>query len=135
LAGAAPSPVVVVLAEIGGALLGGVVVGAICGVGAGTLLSGAGLGMGLLTVMIYGVIVGFGVGAGAGAAVAGRLLGQVGSPWLAMLAGALVGAAAALVLRYADLRIDLFAWPVVAAPLAVAGAVVGYNARRRPSPT
>jgi hypothetical protein len=58
----------------------------------------------------------------------------VGSPWLAVLGGVLVGAAAALALRYAYLGIDLFLWPVAAAPLVVAGAVVGYNLRRRPSP-
>jgi hypothetical protein len=78
--------------------------------------------MGLLTAMIYGVIVDFGVGAGAGIALAG-------------LVGALGGAAAALALRYLYLGIDLFAWPVVAAPLAAAGAAIGYTVLRRPSPS
>jgi hypothetical protein len=128
----APRSIWIVLAEIGGALLGGVIVGAIAGWGAGALLSGAGLGMGLLTVMIYAVIVGFGVGAGAGAALAGRLLGQTGSPWLAVLGGALAGVVISLALRYLPLRIDLFSWPIVAAPLVVGCAVVGYNLRRQP---
>jgi hypothetical protein len=71
----APPSIAAVLAEIGGALLGGAVVGAISGVGAQVLLSGAGLGMGLLVAAIFAVIVGFGAGAGAGAALAGRRLG------------------------------------------------------------
>jgi hypothetical protein len=123
-----------VLAQIGGALLGGVVVGGLCGVGASVLLAGAGLGMGLLVAAVFAAIVGFGVGAGAGVALVGRLLGRAGSPWLAVLGGGLTGAGVALALRYLPLRLDLFLFPVVAAPLVVAGAVIGYYLRGRPAP-
>jgi hypothetical protein len=122
------------LVEFGGALLGGVVGGALGYLGSFFLFGGAGLGMGLLVAQIFGAIVGFGVGAGVGAALAGRALGQAGNLWLALLGGALVGAVAALVLRYANLGIGLFLWPVVAAPLVAAGAVAGFNVRR-PAPT
>jgi hypothetical protein len=121
-----------ILAEIGGAIVGGAVLAALFYLGGGILFSGAGLGMGLLTVQILAAILGFGVGAAAGVALAGHLLGQRGSPWLALLGSVLVGVVMALALRYGDFRIDLFLWPVVAAPLVIAGAVVGYNARRRP---
>jgi hypothetical protein len=124
----------VVLAQIGGALLGGVVVGGLCGVGASVLLAGAGLGMGLLVAAIIAVIVGFGVGAGAGVALVGRLLGRTGSPWLAVLGGGLTGAGVTLALRFLPIRLDLFLFPVVAAPLVVTGAVIGYYLRRRPAP-
>jgi hypothetical protein len=123
-----------VLAEIGGALLGGVVGGALAGAGAWALLSGAGLGMGLLVAAIFAVALGFGAGAGAGAALTGRAAAGAGNPGLAVLGGVLGGAVAALALRYLYLGIDLLLFPVVAAPLAVAGAVVGYNLRRRPPP-
>jgi hypothetical protein len=127
-----------ILAQIGGALLGGVVVGGLCGVGASVLLAGAGLGMGLLVAAVFAVIVGFGVGAGAGVALVGRLLGRAGSPWLAVLGGGLTGAGVALALRYLPprlpIRLDLFLFPVVAAPLVVAGALIGYYLRRRQVP-
>jgi hypothetical protein len=123
---------VAILAEVGGAIVGGIVLAALFYLGGFILFSGAGLGMGLLTVQIFAAILGVGVGAAVGAALAGRLFGQRGSPWLAVLGSVLVGVVAALALRYGNLRIDPFLWPVVAAPLVIAGAVVGYNARRRP---
>ena len=129
---AAPPSVGAVVAEIGGALLGGVVLGAVAGVGTMLLLSGAGLGMGLLAAAVFAGVLGFGGGAGVGAALVGRWLGQAGSPWLAVVGGVLAGAVALLALRYRPLGIDLFLFPVVAAPLVVAGAVAGYNLRRRP---
>jgi hypothetical protein len=122
-----------ILAEIGGAIVGGVVVGAVLGVGSQLLLSVADLGMALLGVGVLATILGIGVGAGAGAALAGRLLGQAGSPWLAVLGGVLGGTGVTYALGYLYLGIDLFLLPVVAAPLAVGGAVGGYNLRRRPA--
>ena len=126
----------VLLAQIGGALLGGVVVGGLCGVGASVLLAGAGLGMGLLVVAVFAAIVGFGAGAGAGVALVGRLLDRAGSPWLAVLGGGLTGAGVTLALLYPPrrlpIRLDLFLFPVLASPLVVTGDMIGYYLRRRP---
>jgi len=129
---AAPPSVGALLAESGGALVGAVVVGALLGVGSQVLLSVADLGMALLGIGLLATLLGLGVGAGVGAALAGRWLGQAGRPWLAVVGGVLVGAVVAPALGARYLGLDLFLLPVVAAPLAAGGAVVGYNVRRRP---
>lgn len=131
-AGAARPSVSAILAEIGGAVLGGVVLAPICGYALGWLLSGADLGMGLLSLMVFAGTVGFGAGAGAGAALAGRLLGQGGSLWLAVGGGAVSSVVVILALRLLRINVggllNIF-W--VAVPIVILAAVAGYNLRRR----
>lgn len=88
-----------ILAQLGGAIMGGVALAIVLYFLLGFLLLGAGLGMGLLAIQIFGLVIGFGVGAGLGVGLVGRRQGLDGNLWLAMLAGGLTGAAVILVLR------------------------------------
>ncbi|MCC6629092.1 MAG: hypothetical protein IT340_17015 [Chloroflexi bacterium] len=123
----------VIAAEAGGALLGGIVGGVTGFLIVSLLFASAGLGMGLLTLQVYGVIIGFGVGAGAGVALVGRWLGQASrlEPAIAMLGGVIGGVALIVAARVVPLRLDLFFLPIYAAVLAIGGAVLGFNLRRR----
>lgn len=120
-----------ILAELVGAILGGLILAVALYFGIGFALIGSDLGMGVLTLQVYGAILGFGIGAGVGAAIAGRLLGQTGSWWLGALVGMLAGAVMAILPRVTSLRLGLFETLGVAAVVAIVGAVVGYNLRRR----
>lgn len=128
-----PSPVMLI-AEIGGALLGGFILAVAFYFGLGLLLVGTPwgqqLGMGVLTLQVYAGILGFGIGAGGGTALAGRLLGQRGSVWLAMLAAMLGGALIAVVMRVFTPG-GLFWTLGIAIIVAAVSAVVGYNLRRQ----
>lgn len=131
---AAASPSIpAILAEVGGAILGGVVLTPVFGYGLGWLLSGRDLGMALLSLMVFAGTIGFGAGAGVGAALAGRLLGQRGSVWLAVSGGALSSVLVILALRLLRLNVGgLFGIFWVAVPIVILAAVGGYNLRRRP---
>jgi hypothetical protein len=133
-----PLSTLVILAEIGAAILGGLVLAPIFGYGAMFLFSGAGLGMGLLSVAVFAAVIGFGIGGGAGAAIAGRALGQRGSAWLAILSGGLSGVVVILFLRLLNINVGgLVGILVVGVLVVLAAAVVGYNLRgigsRRPA--
>lgn len=67
----------VLLAELGGAVLGGGVFAAVLGISLGLVLSGLNLGMGLLGVIFYAAILGFGIGTSIGVVFVGRLLNQL----------------------------------------------------------
>lgn len=125
----APRSVGAILAEIGGAVVGGLVLAVAGYFLAFVLFRGAGLGMGLLTVQIFGAVLGFGVGAGIGTAVVGRLLGQRGSWWIAVLASVGSGAAALLIMRLLNLG-GLGGLLVVGVGVTLLAAVAGYNVRR-----
>jgi hypothetical protein len=75
--------VLVVIAEIVGAVVGGVALASIGYFVPYLLLASANWGMGLLSLQVFAAIVGFGVGAGLGVTLAGRQLGRPGFPWLA----------------------------------------------------
>lgn len=127
-ASASPS-VPAILAEVGGAILAGLIMAAVFGYGLGLVLQGSGLGMGLLSLMVFAAAIGFGAGAGAGATLAGRLLGQRGNAWLAMAAGAVGSTVVILAMRL--LRVGgLFEILAVAALVSLALAVVAYNSGR-----
>jgi hypothetical protein len=122
------------LGQLGGAVLGGVLFAPLAYVITGFLFMGAGLGMGLLTVQIFGIIVGFGIGAGLGAGLVARWQKQPGNIWLAMLVGALVGLiagpGAVVLLRAiggANVLSGIF-W--LGIPITLIAAVAGYNLRR-----
>ncbi len=123
----------IILAEIGGALLGGLLLTVAFYFAVGLLLVGTPwgqqLGMGVLTLQIYAAIFGFGIGAGLGVTLAGRLLGQSGSLWLALAGAILGGGLVALVVRLLSLA-GLFTTLGIAVLAAVALAVLGYNLRR-----
>lgn len=122
-----------IVAEIGGAIVGGVLMVPVFFLVVSLLFQGAGLGMGLLSLQVFAAVIGFGFGAGLGAAIAGRLLGQSGSWWLAALLGAVTGVLVILALRLFNLNSGgLFGIFWVGAPLALLAAVAGYNLRRRP---
>jgi len=127
-----PPSALIILAGFGGALLGGVIMALLLAVVVGLLLVPSDLGMGVLTLQVYAGIIGFAVGGGVGAALVGRLLRQSGSIWLAMLIGLLSGALVAVGVRALSLPIALLPTLGIAALVALIGAVVGYNLRRRP---
>ncbi|MBC8162527.1 MAG: hypothetical protein H7Z42_15055 [Roseiflexaceae bacterium] len=124
------SPIVLLLAEVGGALLGGIILALLSALGISLLLADANLGMGLLTAQIYAGILGWGLGAGGGAALAGRLLGQRGNWLLAMIGPVVGGALVALLMRVFALG-TLLTTLGIALALMVVIAVAGYNLRRR----
>jgi hypothetical protein len=136
---ASPRPLsaMVILAEVGAAILGGLLLAPIFGYGSMYLFSGAGLGMGLLSVAVFAAVIGFGIGGGAGAAIAGRALKQRGSLWAAMISGGLSGVAVILFLQLLRINVGGLGGILVVGVLVVlAAAVVGYNlprfARREP---
>jgi hypothetical protein len=121
-----------ILAEVGGAILGGLVLAPILGYGTGFLFQGSGLGMGIVSLMVFAAVIGFGVGGGIGAALAGRAMGERGSLWLAVLLGGLSGVVSILVLRLLNINVGgLLGILGVGVPLVLAAAVLGYNLRRR----
>jgi hypothetical protein len=125
------SPLLAYLAEFMGAALGGFVLAVVLGYGTGVVLRSSDLGMGLLALMVYIGIIGFGVGAAAGTAIAGRLLNQSGSFWLALAGSLICSALVAIAPRVISLRLGLLQTLVVALVVALIAAVVGYNLRRR----
>lgn len=128
---AGPPRALAILAEVGGALLGGIVLAIALYYVVWLLFRGAGLGMGLLSLQVFGAAIGFGAGAGAGAALAGRLHGQHGNPWLAIAAGAVTGVVVILAVRYLFVRAGLLGILWIGAPLTLTAAVLAYNVRRR----
>jgi hypothetical protein len=124
--------VAVIVAEIAGAVLGGILLAAVGYFLPFLLLRGANLGMGLVSIQVFAAILGFGVGAGLGVSVAGRLLGHRGHTWLAIIAPFLTGGAVILVVRLLNINLGgLLGIPALALPLALAAAVVAYHLRRR----
>ncbi len=116
----------VILGQLVGALMGGLVVAALLYFGLGYALLGAGLGMGLLTIQVFGIVIGFGAGAGLGVGVAGRWLGQPGNTWLAAISGAVTGLLVVLILRLLNLGgLGGLLW--VGLPLTIIDALVVYN--------
>ncbi len=126
-----PLSAMTVLAQAGGAVVGGVVLAALAYLGVGYALIGSDLGMGVLSLQVFGIIIGFGAGAGLGAALVGRMRGQGGSTWLAVALGALTGVAVILVMRLLNIG-GLGGILGVGIPLVLAAAIAGYNLRRRP---
>lgn len=119
------------LGEIGGAIVGGIIVAPLAALIVGLLFMGAGLGMGLLSLQVFAAVAGFGLGAGAGAALAGRALGQRGAWWLGALLGVATALAFILVVRLLNLNVGgLLGILWVGAPLTLIAAVAGYNLRR-----
>ena len=121
-----------ILAQVGGAILGGAILAAASYLGISLLLMGADLGMVLLGLQVYGIVLGFGVGAGLGAALASRRSGRHGQPVLAVVGSLSGGLLVVAATRFGLAWLDLVAGvPVVAAVLAIIGAVVGNNFRTR----
>ncbi|MEZ4634809.1 MAG: hypothetical protein R2873_09880 [Caldilineaceae bacterium] len=124
--------------EIIGALLVGFFAAAVVGNGLSVILVGSALGdqlgMGVLTIQIYGAILAFGIGAGIGAGFGGRLLRQNGSVWFAMSTSLMFSALVVLISRTLMTSNSLVPTLFVALGVSVVGAVIGYN-RRRSSPT
>ena len=127
------SPVLIIIAEVVGAVVGGVILAILGYVVLNLLLAGANLGMVLLALQVFAAILGFGLGAGLGVALAGRLLGQHGQIWLAVAAAILTGGAVILVMRLLNLNLGgLIGIAGVAIPLVIGAAVLAYNLGRRP---
>lgn len=118
------------LAEIGGAIVGGIVMGAAFYFLTFFLFQGAGLGMGLLSLQVFGAVIGFGLGAGLGAALAGRLVGHPGNWWVAALAGTATAVIVILALRLFNIG-GLGGILFAGIPLTLIAAVVGYQVGRR----
>jgi hypothetical protein len=131
-----------IVAQVVGALVGGIAGAVVLFFLAWIIFDRANLGMGMLTVQAYAVMLGFGLGTGPGAALAGRLLRQPGNLGRATLFGLLGGLLGVLVLagfvtgilRIPGLRVDLFIMPAVIAALSVVAAIIGYNMRPRATP-
>lgn len=129
-----PSPSLLTLVfQVIGAIIGGLLFGVLLAYLVSVLLMALGvaqqLGMGLLAVQVFLAIIGFGAGAGLGAALVGRLSGQTGNLWLAMLAGAATGVLVVLAMRL--LRIGgLGALLWVGLSLTLAAAIGAYYLRR-----
>jgi hypothetical protein len=122
-----------ILAEVAGAIIGGIVIAPLAAILVGFLFMGAGLGMGLLSVQVFAAVAGFGAGAGVGAALAGRAMGQRGTWWLGSALGVATAAAVILVMRLLQINAGgLLGILWVGAPLTLIAAVAGYNLRRRP---
>lgn len=98
-ANTAPSPILLILAEFAGAVLGGVLLRLLCVVGVALILANSNLGMGVLTVQVYGGIIGFALGTGLGAALGGRIVGRPGNWGLAVLASVITGILVAVIMR------------------------------------
>lgn len=124
-----PLSALAIAAQLGGAVLGGVIVAALSYVGLSYALMPLQLGMGLLSIQVFGIIIGFGVGAGLGAGLVGRLMGLGGNLWLALLFGGLSGILVVLVLRLLNLG-GLGGLLGVGIPVVLIAALVGYNLRR-----
>lgn len=92
---------------------------------------GSELGMGLLTVQIYGAILAFGIGAGIGAGVGGRLAHRSGSVWFAMSTSLMLSAFVVIAGRTFMAPSGLVPTLFVALAFSVVGAVIGYNRRPR----
>lgn len=122
-------PLPAILAELGGAILGGLILAPVFYLAVGFAMLGSDLGMGVLSLQVFAAILGFGVGAGVGAALGGRLLGQRGSAWLAVLTSVLGGALVILAMRLLNVR-GLFGILGVGLLVAPGLAIVGYNLRR-----
>jgi hypothetical protein len=121
-------PPKIVLAELGGALVGGLIIAPLAYLLVGVLFMGAGLGMGLLTLQVFGIVIGFGLGAGLGAGLVGRWMGQPGNFWLAMAAGGATALIVVLGMRL--LNVGGLGGLFVGIPLALIAAIIGLNARR-----
>ncbi len=122
-----------VLAQLGGAIIGGLVLAPLLALGVSQVLVLMGLaqqlGMGLLSVQVFMAIIGFGAGAGFGVALVGRLMRQPGNMWLAVAGGAATAALVILVMRLLNIGgLGGILW--VGLLLALAAAVGGYNLRR-----
>jgi hypothetical protein len=131
---AAPTTPQQILFQLGGAIGMGIVLAVAFYFLLGFALMGAGLGMGLLSIQIFGIIIGFGLGAGLGAGLVGRRQGINGNLWLAMLAGGLSGAAVILVMRLLNLNLGgwgLFGILAVGIVIALVDAVATYNLTAR----
>ncbi|PDV97734.1 hypothetical protein [Candidatus Chloroploca asiatica] len=122
-----------ILAEVGGAILGGilgaVVIGGAIYLVAGLLFAQQ-LGMGLLTVGVLGASFGFGVGAGLGTALVGRAFQQGGNLWLAPVAGGLSAVIALFGMRLLNLG-GLGELLIVGLLLPLVVVVVVYNLQTR----
>lgn len=121
---------VAILAEVGGAIVGGLGGAVAFYFLAFFLFRGADLGLGLLAVQVFGAVIGFGAGAGLGTALAGRLVGQPGSWWMATLAGAGTALVVILVLRLLNVG-GLGGVLFAGIPLTLIAAVAGYQFGRR----
>jgi hypothetical protein len=120
-----------ILAEVGGAIVGGLVMAPLLALLVSPFFRG--MGMGLLSIQVFAAVAGFGIGAGVGAALAGRAMDQRGTWWLGSLLGVLTAAVVILVLRLLNINVGgLFGILYVGVPLTLAAAVVGYNLRRHP---
>jgi hypothetical protein len=120
-----------IVGEFFGALAGMLILAVALYFAIGVLFLNSGMGMGVLTLQIYGAIIGAGVGAGVGAALAGRAMQQQGSMPVAILLAIATGIVTAIVPRVFPVRLGLFETLGVALVLMLVGAVVGFNLRRK----
>lgn len=121
-----------VLAQTGGAILGGLILAPLLALGVSQVLVLLGVaqqpGMGLLSVQLFTAIIGFGAGAGFGAVLAGRLMSQPGNMWLAVASGAVTAVLVILVIGLLGIGgLGGMLWAGLL--LSLAAAVGGYNVR------
>lgn len=128
----APRTPLILLAELGGAAVGVLLLAVLLYFGAGWLLLALapGAGMGILVLQIYAVLLGANFGAAAGVWLVGRQFRQGGNFWLALLftvGGAIL---TALLPRLGVIRLGIFETLYVALAIITVAAVAGYNLRR-----
>jgi hypothetical protein len=118
------------LAQLAGAIVGGLLFALLGYLGIGYALSPLQIGMGLLALQFFAAIIGFGLGAGLGTHLVGRAVGSRGNVWLAMAAAAVTAVVVILVMRLLNVGglAGLF-W--VGLPLSLLAALVAYNLGRR----
>jgi hypothetical protein len=119
------------MAELAGGIVAGLLLAWLGGLGGAALGSSSTNIFGDLIGALLGTFAGYVVGVAAGLSIAGRLLKQGGSFWLALLGSTLGGVLVALLAE--PLRLNqntsLLGFSLFFAALALA--LVGYNLRRR----
>lgn len=128
----APRTPLILLAELGGAAAGVLVLAVLLyfGIGYLALALAPGAGMGILVLQVYGVLLGATLGAAAGVWLVGRQFQQGGSIWLALLLAVGGAILTALLPRIGVVRLGIFETLFVALAIITVAAVVGYNLRR-----
>jgi hypothetical protein len=125
----APSAVAL-LGQLGGAIVGGLLLALLGYIGIGYALLPLQIGMGLLIIQLWAAVAGFGIGAGIGAGLVGRITGRPGNIWLAALVGGVTGFLVILVLRLLNIGgLGALLW--VGLPVTLIAAVAAYNWSRR----
>ncbi|MFL5801688.1 MAG: hypothetical protein ACJ8CR_08085 [Roseiflexaceae bacterium] len=130
-AGRAPLSVKALLAELAGGIVAGLLLSRLGGLAGAALGSSNGSEFGDLIGAVLGIFAGYIVGVAAGLSIAGHLLKQRGSFWLALLGSLLGGVLVALLAEPLRLNQSTAVLSFAVFFVALALALVGYNLRRR----